>query len=150
MSKRMGHIKIDGIDYYPRPSFHKGAVIISMIKFNPSEEYGGVWELFGQGKTLIGVDFNDMDYNESGKTGGEKYHILNESEMPSHNHKRGERILAWDMGRTGTGVNNTMNWGTGNVQMFGFNEMTVSYSGGSQGHYNVPPYITVYFYRRVS
>ena len=39
-----------------------------------------------KGKTVVGYDANDTDFNAMGKSGGEKAHTLSVSEMPSHNH----------------------------------------------------------------
>lgn len=147
MSKKIGNLKIGEVEYYPRPSFHIGAVIISMEKFNPSEEYGGVWELFGQGRTLIGVDLTDADYNASGKTGGEKSHRLTEGEMPSHSHycdfKSSKNWNSGNMyGAYFPAVGTPLSWSDAGSQ--------IQSTGGNQAHNNLPPYITVYFYRRVS
>lgn len=146
MSRKQGRLKIDGVEYYPRPSFHKGAVIISMEEFDPSEEYGGVWELFGQGRTLIGVNPNDGDFNSPNKTGGEKYHTLTVGEMPSHSHycdfKSSKNWNSGNMyGAYFPAVGTPLSWSDAGSQ--------IQNTGGNQAHNNIPPYITVYFYRRI-
>lgn len=53
---------------------------------NPSTILGfGTWERF-KGLIALGVDEDDEDLNEIGKTGGEKTHTLTIDEMASHNH----------------------------------------------------------------
>lgn len=49
-----------------------GSVYVSINEINPSIYFGGTWEAFAKGKTLIGVDSDDTDFNVSQKTGGEK------------------------------------------------------------------------------
>ena len=66
--------------------FPVGAVYISVVNENPRKHFGGTWELFGQGKTLIGVNPNDADFNIPEKTGGSKTHTISTDEMPSHSH----------------------------------------------------------------
>lgn len=66
--------------------FPIGAVYISVVNENPKKYFGGTWELFGQGKTLIGVDSSDTDFNASEKTGGSKTHTIAINELPQHSH----------------------------------------------------------------
>lgn len=42
-----------------------------------------------KGKTIVGLDSSDTDFNQIGKTLGEKTHTLTVAEMPSHNHSMG-------------------------------------------------------------
>ena len=61
------------------------------------ERLGGSWEVFGAGKTLVGVNASDNDFNTVGKTGGSKSHsytpagtnsgtAITVAQLPSHNH----------------------------------------------------------------
>lgn len=64
-----------------------GSVYISTVATNPATLFGvGTWQAFGTGKTLIGVDPADTDFNAPNKTGGEKSHKLTPGEMPIHSH----------------------------------------------------------------
>lgn len=63
-----------------------GSIYISINDTNPATLFGGTWERFGKGKTLISVDEDDTDFEEAQKTGGEKEHTLSYAEMPMHNH----------------------------------------------------------------
>ena len=81
--------------------FPINAVMIFTVNQNPNSIWSETtWELFGQGKTLIGLDTGDTDYNTALKTGGAKTislshthstsgHALTTSEMPSHSHSFG-------------------------------------------------------------
>lgn len=52
--------------------YNVGDIYISTVMINPAELYGGVWGFVGQGKTLVGVDYNDADFSSAEKTGGQK------------------------------------------------------------------------------
>ena len=47
-----------------------GSIYISTNSANPSSFIGGTWERFAQGKTLIGLDTTNADFNSTSKTGG--------------------------------------------------------------------------------
>lgn len=47
---------------------------------------GGKWEVYGSGKTLVGVDSSDEDFNIANKTGGSKATLLSVSNLPNHSH----------------------------------------------------------------
>lgn len=66
--------------------FPIGSTYITQTNTNPSEILKfGTWERV-KGKVLVGLDENDTDFNEIGKTGGEKTHTLTVDEIPSHKH----------------------------------------------------------------
>lgn len=72
------------------------------------------------GRFLLGAD----DTYTAGSTGGEAEHTLTIDEMPKHNHE----------------IDNLN--ASGNVQTM--------YAGGSQPHNNMPPYLAVFMWKRVS
>lgn len=49
-----------------------GSIYQSTEPTNPATFMGGVWERFGNGRVLIGVDETDADFNAANKQGGEK------------------------------------------------------------------------------
>ena len=63
-----------------------GSIYISYNNTNPGTLFGGTWESFGSGRTLVGINSSDTDFDTVGKTGGEKTHTLTVAEMPSHTH----------------------------------------------------------------
>ena len=63
-----------------------GSIYTSINATNPSTLFGGVWEQIASGRTLVGVDTSQTEFNTVKKTGGEKTHRLTESEMPVHSH----------------------------------------------------------------
>ena len=122
--------------------FPVGSIFITVTNTNPQTFLGGTWTAFGQGRTLVGVDTSQSEFNTVLKTGGEKTHKLTVDEMPSHDHKRPNSILyngnsSWWMGGTG---------GT-TIEV---NDTPTTSAGGNQGHNNLQPYITVYFWRRTA
>lgn len=119
-----------------------GTIYTSISNANPGLTFGGIWEAFGSGKTLVGVDTSDADFNTVQKTGGEKTHTLTIDEMPSHNHDKLK--LRWS---TNTGANAV--YGS-NGSGSGSEYDTQAYQGGDQPHNNLQPYITVYFWKRTA
>ncbi len=64
-----------------------GAIYLSFNNVNPESFLGGVWEGFGAGRTLIGVDVNDTEFSASGKEGGAKAVDLSHTHtVDSHSH----------------------------------------------------------------
>ena len=63
-----------------------GSLYISENNTNPSEILGGTWERYGNGKTLVGVDSSDNDFNTVNKTGGSKTNTLAITNLPVHSH----------------------------------------------------------------
>lgn len=116
--------------------FPIGYVYISVDSTSPSQLFGGSWEQIKDRFLLSAGD----TYN-AGATGGEATHTLTEAEMPSHNHiftmrKAGnpayyEPYPSW----TGNGA-------TSNV--------ATQATGGSQPHNNMPPYLVVYAWKKIS
>ena len=130
---------VEGIDnFYPI-----GSIYQSTAPTNPATFMGGVWERFGNGRVLVGVDEADADFNASNKQGGEKTHTLAIDEMPSHSHRQfvsannGNDSIRRDWDSDGSGRAYDQGMETGKT-------------GGNQPHNNLQPYITVYRWRRTA
>lgn len=81
-----------------------------------------------KGKTIVGLDSSDTDFNQIGKNLGEKTHILTIPEMPSHSHLGTPAIY-----RASSVVQETeINAQTGRQ---GYSSET----GGNQAHNNIQP-----------
>lgn len=134
-----------------RGIFPVGAVYISVTSTNPSTYFGGTWVQFGQGKTLVGVNTSDTDFNTVGKTGGKKTRRLNANigAFDSMINKIGYEA--------GDKVGNGFSYGIyadylQNISGDRVNHGTVVYEVGN-GDKNIPmmpPYITVYFWKRTA
>lgn len=134
---------------YPVGSFY-----ISAKSTNPGILFGGTWEQI-QGRFLLG---RSSSY-PVGSIGGEATHTLTEAEMPSHK------------GHLSSGIAGGAPLGKGNYE--GFLNLTTmtAYSdigrgwnvyagnemhpaseavGGGQAHNNMPPYLSVYIWKRTA
>lgn len=83
-----------------------------------------------KGKTIVGLDEDDTDFNKLGKIGGEKEHILTIEEMPSHRHPTRYGDTEGGDG-SGYRFSNTLATST----------QIVESAGGNQAHNNLQPYI---------
>lgn len=63
-----------------------GSIYLSVNDISPENIFGGKWEMFSKGRTLVGIDESQDEFNEVEKAGGEKEHVLNTSEVPVHAH----------------------------------------------------------------
>ena len=117
-----------------------GSLFISMSSTPPSSFLGGTWSLTAAGKTLVGVNSSDSDFNASRKSGGEKNHVLTIDEMPSHSHNY-----------SGAYVNNFVK--VESSPAYGRTAdttRTTAATGGGKSHNNMQPYITTYIWERTA
>ena len=120
-----------------------GSVLTFHDNKNHSSHLGFYWERFAVGKTLIGYDENDGDFNVTGKSGGEKNHKLTVDEMPSHSHSV-EVKYKLDTVTNASGVRHT-----GSGSLTATNEgIKIADAGGDEPHNNLPPYIVTAFWIR--
>lgn len=142
-----------------------GSIYISVNSTNPSILFGGTWEAFATGRTLVGVDTTDTDFNTVEKTGGEKTHTQTIAEMPSHTHiqnphnhddildNNGNRITytsgsteefrVFHQDRIGEA---SASWKMQTSETTATNQNT----GGGQPFNIMQPYVTVYMWKRTA
>ena len=131
---------------YPCPYYPIGSVYISFSSTNPSTFFGGTWERI-KGRFLLSADDSSYKVNN---TGGEATHKLTIDEMPSHGHSLSKQVPY------GVPYNNTSgslagNSGSGPYYGETYNPTwTINNNGGNQAHNNIPPYIVVYMWKRIS
>ena len=131
-----------------------GSIYITVNNVNPSTLFGGTWQSFGEGRTLIGAgtgtDINSTSQTfTANDTGGEYTHKLTTSEMPSHSHS---------MSTSGTDgivahVNNAnagaaFKFNNGSTHWFKYGGLKSV--GEDDAHNNVMPFICTYFWRRIN
>ena len=133
-----------------------GSIYISTSSANPSTIYGGTWERYGQGKTLVGLNESETEFSTINKTGGEKTHTLTINEMPSHNHNLGGHTFLWgeNVGTVNIKNANAEAGATSQNRLYTYQNQygwaNTLVNGGSQPHNNLQPYITVYMWKRTS
>lgn len=114
-----------------------GAIYLSVTDANPAALFGGTWERIG-GRFLLGAD---TTYT-AGSTGGESAHTLTVDEMPRHNHE------VDNLNASGSATP-FMTVQAQDKKGFGGNVQTM-YAGGGKARNNMPPYIAVFMWQRVS
>ena len=117
-----------------------GSIYINAgVATNPGTLLGfGTWTAFGTGRTIVGVDSSDTDFDAVRETGGAKTHQLSISELPAHTHNV-------TMSTSDTDNNNLSEGNTSGTSTF-----TTSSTGGDQAHNNLQPYIVVYMWKRTA
>lgn len=104
--------------------------------FSPNVSFNGTWAqikdvfLLAAGNTYVG-----------GTSGGEATHKLTIDEIPNHNHPGSYWVQREGYGNLNVGSTSAAN--RVNISASG-------YVGGNQPHNNMPPYIVVYVWKRVS
>lgn len=113
-----------------------GSIYMSVSATSPQTLFGGTWSQL-KDRFLLGVG----DTYKNGTTGGEEKHTLTTSEMPKHKHTIFGRVDR-NMGSGGIFREPTEE-GNGTV-----NNTETGYSGSGQAHNNMPPYLSVYMWKR--
>ena len=121
-----------------------GSLYFSTNSTSPATIYGGTWERYGKGRTLVSANESDTDFT-AGKTGGEKTHVLTVDEMPSHRHEIAKFAT---MQGGGTWICDKI--GGAQLNDAGTSNGFTKYTGGDKAHNNMPPYIAIYLWRRTA
>ena len=124
-------------------AFPVGAIYLSVTGVNPSTELGyGTWIQVSQGRFLVGQTSGDVDFDTAEETGGEKTHTLTNAEMPVHDHvENAPSSASGALVRFATDTN-----ASGSVD----STLVTGTTGGGAAHNNVPPYYTVYIWKRTA
>lgn len=116
-----------------------GSIYMSVNSASPATLFGGTWERI-KDQFLLAAG----DKYAAGKTGGEATHTLTENEIPAHRHSiwfpnaGGEQSAA--IGYPEAGSKNT--WYAEASKTAG--------AGGGAAHNNMPPYLSVYVWKRTA
>lgn len=133
-----------------------GSIYMSVNTANPGTLFGGTWEQI-KDKFLLACG----DTYASGTTGGAATHTLTTNEMPLHTHIQNAHSHAQNYY---TWYNNSSNYDVrlasssgGYYAIAGTNNYATAATtavnqntGGSQPHNNMPPYLTVYMWKRTA
>ena len=130
-----------------------GSIYMNVNSTNPGTLFGGTWEQI-QGRFLLGMSSS----YPAGSQGGEAEHTLSTNEMPAHSHNfsyhETNNNKIWSdniVQKIGTayperlGVNMALgaDWSSSGYLM-------LSSIGGNQAHNNMPPYLSVYIWKRTA
>lgn len=135
--------------------FPIGAVFIAVVDTDPADLLGyGTWEAFGTGRTLVGVDTGQTEFDEVEKEGGEKEHQLTTAEMPSHTHVQDAHHHTQQVVSSAVdGVLGSRGANAANDTAVGVTSDATAVNqnaGGDGSHNNLQPYITVYLWKRTA
>ena len=140
-------------------AFPVGSVFIAVVSTNPATLLGyGTWSAFGAGRVLVGLDSGDTDFDTVEETGGAKTHTLTTAEMPSHTHTQDahshniSHVRSATTGAATTHIARTTDTSStlGNDVSTDNATATNQNTGGGGAHNNMPPFITVYMWKRTA
>ena len=132
-----------------------GSIYMNVNSTNPGTLFGGTWEQI-QGKFLLGTSSS----YPAGSQGGEASHTLTTAEMPSHEHNPANEAgysgfitnseKAFSIGDMGSQS------GSGRYYPYASAEFDISRNtltgttGGGKSHNNMPPYLSIYIWKRTA
>lgn len=121
-----------------------GDIFLSFNPANPAVRKGyGVWTLAGAGRTLVGVDAAQSEFNTVRKAGGNKY-------MQAHTHNTVSQFYTYvgSGGENGIGAGTSVTYSDRAVVGAGrYGKTTNAGSGNSE---NLQPYLTCYIWERTA
>ena len=125
-----------------------GAIYISVNSTNPGTIWSGTtWVSFGAGRTLVGLDTGDSDFNSSEETGGSKDVTLTTSQIPSHTHTYTDRYWTqhpYNLWSSAAPQNQI------GIRYFISPNYTTGSTGGGESHTNLQPYVVTYMWKRTA
>ncbi len=117
-----------------------GSIYISTNEKDPGFLFGGSWEQI-KDKFLLACG----NTYQNGSIGGEETHKLTTSEMPSHAHA----LIFHSHDGSGNSGKGVPFHGNGNA-IIGGDISGCQKTGGNGAHNNMPPYLAVYMWKRIS
>lgn len=131
-----------GSNYILDNVYPVGSIYMSVNSTNPKNLFGGTWEQI-QGKFLFGMNSS----YPAGSTGGEITHRLTAAEMPTHAHY----MASGNAGGDSTWTPNVGSYLVDSVtsdKTTWWAQIGMDNAGGSEAHNNMPPYLSVYIWKR--
>ena len=112
-----------------------GSIYMNVNSTSPAAIYGGTWEQITD-KFLLGAGGSYA----AGATGGETTVTLTVDQIPSHTHQFRTTTSAVASGSNYSRMSSSGSWVSNLIRS----------AGGGQAHNNMPPYLAVYIWKRVS
>ena len=140
-----------GSNYILDNVYPVGSIYMSVNSTNPKNLFGGTWEQI-QGKFLFGMNSS----YPAGSTGGEITHKLTWNEMPGHYHEGlyysyqdTKNLITLNAGSASYHIP----WGSSDYAGdygagTGEKELITGSAGSGVAHNNMPPYLSVYIWKR--
>lgn len=121
-----------------------GSIYISTNSTSPATLFGGQWDEI-HGAFL----FANSALHKAGEIGGEEEHVLTEKEIPAHYHDEYVGNDGGD-GSVPEGYYGFTSIAYTSKNTYWAKGSKTSSAGGGQAHNNMPPYLSVYMWERVS
>lgn len=128
-----------GSNYILDNVYPVGSIYMSVNSTNPKNLFGGTWEQI-QGRFLFGMNSS----YPAGSTGGEITHALTIDEMPEHNHTIYYPNAGGPYGNANIGYPEA----SGTNMTWCAEMCKTAPTGGGAAHNNMPPYLSVYIWKR--
>ena len=128
-----------------------GSIYVSVNSTSPATLFGGEWE---QIKDTFLLACGDS--YENGETGGEAEHTLTVDEIPAHSHgleystDNGTTYADATIGKDGATTGASNFGGSQSIEALASYQARIKETGGGQAHNNMPPYLAVYTWQRIS
>lgn len=132
-----------------------GSIYMNVNSTNPGTLFGGTWEQI-QGKFLLGMSSS----YPAGSQGGEASHTLTTEEMPSHGHNPANQSgyygfitnskKAFEVGDMGPQSGSGRYYPYSTVAFDVSRNTLTGTTGGGNSHNNMPPYLSIYIWKRTA
>lgn len=132
-----------------------GSIYMNVNSTNPGTLFGGTWEQI-QGKFLLGMSSS----YPAGSQGGEASHTLTTKEMPSHGHNPANQAgyygfitnskKAFEVGDMGVQSGSGRYYPYSTVAFDISRNSLTGTTGGGNSHNNMPPYLSIYIWKRTA
>ena len=146
INEKINNIEIGGgntIQSILKMVYPVGSIYISVNSINPNKLFGfGTWEQI-KDKFLLAAG----DIHGAGEIGGEESHTLTSDEIPSHSHQFNRQQL-WKNDPGVLNSNLDAGYGLGIKSLSIYTDNTTSVGSGL-AHNNMPPYLSVYIFKRI-
>ena len=121
-----------------------GSIYMSVNSTSPANLFGGTWERISD--TFL---FAASSSYPAGSTGGEFAHTLTQSELPNYSLSvtNGSNVIRSKTGSTADAYVQTQSSGWG-IPNWESKTVTVASGGSGAAHNNMPPYLSVWIWKR--